>query len=337
MGSLKPHRDEVHNIAFSEDGKLLATCSSDQDVRVWKLSDSECTYHRILIHLDYASAVAFGPGNKYVAVALDCKNYPVRFYRNPWIQPKKKKGEKEKKDVTLKEFLQEFPTNHQTKIFSLLVAPGNIYVLTCCNSQDVSMKLWDPRNGNLLKTISSKQLCNYSAAISTTGRFITASTMMSDVKIWEVFGLKEKTVENVEIGMALKGHTSAVNCSRFGVNGLDGEVFLATASKDCTWKIWDIGVRSRTRDHKDPKMLQEYKVEKPVNKIAISPSKEYPFVAIAIGCELRFYNYKTQKLLGNVAKAHSGGIVQMWFNHKGVVLATCGMDSHVRLWKVPQT
>lgn len=327
---LKPHQERVHNMAFSPDGKLLATCSEDRNVRVWKLSDKECTYSLIKIDGDYATAVAFGPNNKYVAVVLAINpKRLIRFYMNPW-------SKKSLPSVALTEFIKEFPSNHKCDVFTLQVAPHNVYLLTACNGQDVELKLWDPRDGSLLKKVSSKQLCNYGAAISPSGRFITAATMMADVKIWEVFGLKDKFVEKVEFAMALKGHKAAINCIRFGLNGLDGQVHALTASKDGSWKMWDVGVRNRSKEHEDAKVLKSFEIGKPINQIAVSMCKEHPFVAVSTGAQLRFFNYKTGMGRDVIKNAHKGDIFKMWFNAKGTVLATAGVDHHVRLWKTPR-
>lgn len=344
LNPLQPHNFEVHNCAFSHDGKSLATCSEDGDVRVWKLSakKEECKYSRFQIAhglaRDYGTAIAFGPNDKYVAVGLNGHNRRIQFYKNPLLKSdKKKQGSNKKKfEENKNEPLKEFPSHHKDQICTLLIAPDNVYLLTCCKGQDVTIKLWEPRDGSLIHTIKKNQLMNYNAAMSACGRFITVATMMAEVNVWEVFGLKEKTVDRVKRVMPLKGHKASVHCARFSGPGLDGEIHVATASKDGTWKWWDIGVRNRSSLHNDPKMLREYKVGEPVDRIEVSPSRDFPVVAVNIGAEIRFYNYKTGKQLKDtIPRAHNGEIKQMWFNPKGTVLVTAGGDKNVRLWRVP--
>src|SRR5262249_32967657 len=59
------HEAEVHSAAFSPDGHLLASCSSDHTVRVWPTDGGAC---RVLSgHTDYVYAVAFHPDGRRLA------------------------------------------------------------------------------------------------------------------------------------------------------------------------------------------------------------------------------------------------------------------------------
>jgi WD40 repeat protein len=41
--TLKAHTNSVWSVAFSFDGKQLASCSFDQTVRIWDISTGECS------------------------------------------------------------------------------------------------------------------------------------------------------------------------------------------------------------------------------------------------------------------------------------------------------
>jgi WD40 repeat protein len=62
---LSAHTDQVEDIAYSPNGKLLATASIDHTVRIWDAHNGRPL--RILYHPDPVDAVAFGPHSNRVA------------------------------------------------------------------------------------------------------------------------------------------------------------------------------------------------------------------------------------------------------------------------------
>lgn len=334
-----------HNFAFSNNGRQIAGCLDDGHVRVWQFGNNpkEDLKHKSFWVEDgfISTAVAFGAGEKYIAIAVEKDKRPIHLYKNPWLKEKPKKNEKKEwtpAGVEADLPMEKFFTNHKSPISTILIAPNTAYLLTCCNGTDCTIKLWQPRDGTLIHSIGVAQMVNYNAAISLCGRFITASTMMSNVSMWEVFGLQDGEVDRVKMIGSVKQHKKSVFCASFSPPGLDGEIFLATASKDATWKLFDIGVRNRQLHHDDPTMIEDKKMQGPVNRIAVSPSKEVPIIAFNVGAQIRFYNYKKRVQLATfIPKAFNGEILQMWFNPKATVLATLGKEKYtVRLWKVPQ-
>jgi WD40 repeat protein len=69
------HEDEVYSVAFSPDGKYLATTSSDKTARVWEATTGEQIAR--MNHEDQVRSVAFSPDGKYLATASSDKTARV--------------------------------------------------------------------------------------------------------------------------------------------------------------------------------------------------------------------------------------------------------------------
>ena len=93
---------------------------------------------------------------------------------------------------------------------------------------DNLIKLWNPKNGQLIKTLSGHQDAINSIAFSPDGQLLASGSNDNTVKIWDV--------QTGEILYSLNEHTGYVNCVAFSP---DGQV-LASASNDQTIKIWQL-------------------------------------------------------------------------------------------------
>jgi WD40 repeat protein len=66
--SLKGHTGWVGGVAFSPDGKTLATCSADGSVKLWDAATGR-EHHTIAAHEDTVTAVQFSPDGKRIATS----------------------------------------------------------------------------------------------------------------------------------------------------------------------------------------------------------------------------------------------------------------------------
>jgi WD40 repeat protein len=60
------HGDNVYSIAFSPDGKYLASGSGDKTVKLWNV-ESQKEVNTLKKHKDKVTSVAFSPDGKYMA------------------------------------------------------------------------------------------------------------------------------------------------------------------------------------------------------------------------------------------------------------------------------
>jgi WD40 repeat protein len=67
--SLTGHAGQVNSVAFSPDGKILASASSDNSVRLWEVSTNQPVGQPLTGHTDAVLSVALSPDGKMLASA----------------------------------------------------------------------------------------------------------------------------------------------------------------------------------------------------------------------------------------------------------------------------
>ncbi len=66
IATLKNHSNWVKSVAFSPDGKYLASGSYDNTVKLWSV-ESQKEVVTLQGHSDWVTSVAFSPDGKYLA------------------------------------------------------------------------------------------------------------------------------------------------------------------------------------------------------------------------------------------------------------------------------
>jgi len=210
LRSFKAHEGQVASLAFSQDGKRLATASSDKTFKIWDF-DQGTELAVLKGHTASGAAVALSKDGHTAATAAGIAN-PMRYVieLKLWDWPKAAPVA----DLS----------GHGNVVTSLLFLPDG-YLVTA--SRDGTVRVWDIAKKAVIKTINCGSPVS-SLALAPDGKTLAAGLYSNEIPTWDVGAWKEKR--------RLQGHADRVNAVAVSRDGKT----LASASDDRTIKLWDL-------------------------------------------------------------------------------------------------
>jgi RNA polymerase sigma factor (sigma-70 family) len=289
------HKDYVESLAFSPDGKILASGSYDRTIKVWERSTGKelrtIEGHGVgyIGHEGTIRSLAFSPDGKRLASASEDQS--VRVW-DPGTGAE-----------TLK---IEGDTGY---VGSVSFSPDGKLLASACD--DGKVRVFDAESGQETHSIDAHVGWAVSVAFAPDGKTLVSSGADKKVKIWDVTnGSRVKEME---------GHTSFPDCVAIARDGKT----IASGSWDGTVRIWD------------PATGQELHVlsghEERVHSIAFSPDAKL----LASGGEdgtARLWDVASGKSIAVVANPVSW-VFPVAFSPDGKTLAA-GSGSAVLLLEV---
>ncbi|MCX7666738.1 MAG: WD40 repeat domain-containing protein [Gemmataceae bacterium] len=202
----KAHGALVHGLAFSPDGKKVASAGFDKNVKIWELTDKGLKEIKVLPHPEPVAAVAWSSDGKFLATG--CHDKSVRIFEvADWKQKHELKG-------------------HTDTIGALTFSNDNKLLASGGSNADKSVRLWNPVEGKEQKNLGTHGGSIYSLSFSPDDKLL-ASGGSDLIKIWDVPTQKESK--------QLKGHELGVTGVVFTENNV-----LISVSQDRTIRTWDV-------------------------------------------------------------------------------------------------
>lgn len=325
--SINAHDGVINDFSLSSDCHVMLTVSADRTLRVWNWIDKHVhpVYTRISTQLEVGTACALSKDGTLAAVALPT-------YRN--VQVYKVTLKDNAKEFFGTELVTDFKTGHKEPISSMIINPTHQFLLTASKGRDTSIKLFSPRTGTLLHQFDTNQISNNMACLSDDGRFLSVGTMLCDCRIWAVHAsAKSGVFEGLEVCMSLKNHKKGVNCVSFWTSDLGSTDGAATASLDGNVRVWNLKVQYQIKE--EPKLKSCFGLPDNLvpELVACAPGSS-GVLAVSHGPSIFFFQ-NSGVLLERIDIAHKGGVTRLRWHSNGKVLASCGEDKHVKLWKSP--
>ncbi len=333
------HNKQVNAVAYSPDGRYIASGSNDGSVRLWDV-ERGTEVRRFALGIDIIRTLAFSPDGKTLAVGAFTKP-DIMFWDlatlepgsialfTPTPVPQVTPG-----PVTLHAGTWKVQTQAVTNV---TFSPDSRYVVS--GSYDGSVLLWDAQTMTPIHTF-----LGLAGAISSDNKYL-------------LLGGLEAQLRDLQIGTGLRlyaGHTADVGAVAFSVDGQ----FVATGSNDGAVRVWN------TQSAQQIQQLNGH--QKAIRRLAFSPDGKY-LLSTDSGGTLNLWDVQAGKslasntgylaavfspdgqsvalgggslrvikVIGNaqpvVFTGHTGDISDIAFSPDGKTIVSGSADKTVRLW-----
>jgi WD40 repeat protein len=283
-------------VAFTRDGRTLATASDDGTVQLWDTATRTPRGPPLSAVGSAVYSVAFAPDGR--TLAAGSYDGTVRLWntqtRAPLGPPLRTDGQ---------------PIN------SVAFAPDGRTL--AAGSYDGTLGLWNTQTRALLgpPLRTDGQPIN-SVAFAPDGRTLAAGSYDGTVRLWNI-------ATRSQLGPALRQSSASVFAVAFSPDGRT----LATGSQDGTVRLWNIATRSQL----GPALRQS---SASVFAVAFSPDGR-TLAAGSYDGAVRFWNPETRQQLGGARSTGGSGVFSVAFAPDGRTLAAGCADGTVRLWLAP--
>ncbi|NER28795.1 MAG: NACHT domain-containing protein, partial [Symploca sp. SIO1C4] len=321
----------ILSVAFSPDGKFLATGDMNSEIRLYKVGDWQQLF-TLRGHTDWVTSTTFSTDSSTLVTGSTDKTIRLWNVTTGQCLGSLQGHEKSVCSVAFSpdgNMLASGSDDYTLKIWDvragkcLKTLQGHdsmVRVVVCSpdgqmlasGSVDKTLKLWDSVTGKCLRTFQGHEAGIWSAALSPDGHILASASSDKTVKLWDV-----------NTGQCLKtlhGHNDEVWSVAFKADGQT----LATGSWDQTVKLWDVSTGKCLKTLHGHNGLIRAVVFSPDGQMLASGSEDQ---------SLKLWEIGTNQCLKTV-QGYSDRILSIALSPDDQVLATSSDNKMVKLWDI---
>jgi WD40 repeat protein len=292
--SVKNQDGVILSLAFSPDGKRIASSSIDRDNSfvVWE-TKTGAVVQTIRGHTSHIHKLKYSPNGKVIA-SSDTGGVVKLWDAETFAE------------------LRSFPA-HPATVTGLAFSPDGAQFASA--GQDGTIRLWETDTGTRAAEFRGHYGATMTVAYSPDGKYLASGGYDNTVRLWDRATGRER--------LTLRGHTDMVWSVSFSPDGRQ----LLSGSFDGTARVWDTVPQEPAAG---PGLFSVVGHQERVNGVAFSPDGKY-LASASWDSEVRLWDASTGAPVRTLT-GHSGSAWGVAFNRDGTRLASASWDHTVRLW-----